>query len=230
VEVNIKESKEKKPGAKKKAPGHGQDPGGAGGNPKGGEGHPNAQGPMQHLGGAPPHPADQGHKPGQGIPNQSAMHNGMGDFSHMGPPPMAPQMMQPLPPPEAPIGPGGLPIGGNLPSSDPMMDPSMSGSSLFRRLNMQLDPYSSPVTGHGMLGQAGGMPGMPGMPAQTGMPGPGEEGAELMQLLALLGIGQSAMAMNSPGMNMNHLNPSGVFNEPTHPGETRGLNNFNVIQ
>jgi hypothetical protein len=131
-----------------------------------------------------------------------AMMFGMGDLSQFAPPA-----------PQAPMGPGGLPIGGNLPSSDPAMDPAMDGSSLFRALNMQLDPMASPPEGHGVL----------------------DPPPDLNSLLAILAFQHAgvqpmdASPMPMPGMP-GRLNSSGVFNEPTHPGESVGLNPFNVLQ
>lgn len=133
-----------------------------------------------------------GPKPGQGMDPHEAMMNGIPDLSMFGPPPPAPG---------APMGPGGLPVGGNLPISDPGFDPSMQGSSLFKALNMGLDPYASGPEGHGTLDP---------------MP-------NLNSLLALLALSQA-------GQGMGALNPSGVMNEPTSPGHTTGLNPFGVIQ
>ena len=188
-----------KPDAKKK-------PGVSG---KGGPSQPPGPGAQQNLHSPPPGTP----KPGEGIDPMQAMMQGMGDMSAMGPPPP--------PAPGAPMGENGMPVGGNLPSSDPMMDPSMDGSSLFQGLNMQLDPAM----------------------------GGGEQGAdpELEQLLQLLALSQAGvseqgampgpMGAMMPGMPprpmggpMGRLNPSGVMNEPTHPGESIGLRNFDLTQ
>ena len=171
-----------------------------GGKPKSGA---SKSGPPRTKGG-PPHPGPglhqaimrpSGPKPGQGMDPHEAMLGGMGDMSMFAPPP-----------PEAPMGPGGLPIGGNLPSSDPGMDPAMGGSSLFQALNMGLqggggDPFASPPQGHGQLD-----------------PHP--------DLNTLIGM----MALMQSGLGGQGLNPSGVMPQPTNPGQTMGLNPFQVIQ
>jgi hypothetical protein len=199
MEVSVKD--DKKPADKK-----------SGGPPSKKPGGPPGQG------GPPPgaqhnlhHPPVGVPKAGQGLNPMSAMMGGIGPdiMSQMGPPPP--------PSPGAPMGPNGLPVGGNLSSSDPMMDPAMNGSSLFQGLNMQLDP---------MAGGAG---------LDDPMGGGSQPGAEqLLQLLALLqaGVGPGGMAGGGGPMGggLGRLNPSGVMNDPTHPGETMGLNPFGVTQ
>lgn len=186
MEVNVKDDGEdkKKPAPKKE-----------GGEKKG---PPKKKSEGQEAQGPPPFaPQGQGMpKPGQGMDPMQAMMQGMGDLGAFGPPPA----------PEGPIGPGGLPIGGNLPSSDPMMDPSMDGSGLFQALNMQLDPYSAGPLGHPVLDD-------PNM-------------NKLQGLLQLLALNQSGVA----GLGMGAPSASGIVREPTHPGETIGLSLPNVIQ
>ncbi len=154
-------------------------------------------------------PVPMGPKPGQGMNPMEAMMFGMGDMSQFAPPA-----------PQAPMGPGGLPVGGNLASSDPGMDPAMQGSSLFKALNIALsgggaDPYGSPPAGHGMLDPPPG--------SQPGL-------EQLLALLALSQGGLNPMDAGPLGMGMGAPGASGVMNEPTHPGETIGLNPFGVIQ
>jgi hypothetical protein len=173
--------------------------------PKGGPPGMQQGGPPQGMmPGGPPSLPQVGPKPGQGMNPQEAMMFGLGDLSHLAPPPPAPM---------APMGAGGLPVGANLPSSDPMMDPNMNGSGLFQSLNMQLDPMGG------------------GGPLSETMEPP----LDLNSLLAILALQKGGLPDPNamPGMgpqNMNALNPSGVMNDPVHPGEARNLQEFNVIQ
>lgn len=209
-----------KPAAKKKPAFGGPPPGGP---PPSGAPVP-GPGAQQNLHVPPPGMV----KPGMGIDPMQAMTQGMGDLSAMGPPPP--------PAPGAPMGDGGMPVGGALPSTDPGMDPSMDGSSLFQGLNMALDPTM------------GGEP--------PGEPGTDPELDQLLQMLALsqAGVGEQDAALGPmggmmpgpmgppglpgmPGMpprpmggGMGRLNPSGVMPEPTTPGMMSGLRNFDVIQ
>lgn len=162
--------------------------------------------PKQGGGSPPPGPGlhqalqrPQGPKPGQGMDPHEAMMGGMGDLSQFAPPP-----------PEAPLGPGGLPVGGNLPSSDPGMDPTMGGSSLFQALNAGLpgqgggDPFASPPMGHGVL----------------------DPPPDINTLLGMMALMKSGVG----GGPQQGLNPSGVMPQPTNPGQTMGLNPFQVTQ
>jgi hypothetical protein len=152
-------------------------------------------------------------KAGQGIDPMQAMMGGMGDMSQFGPPPP--------PSPGAPLGPNGLPIGGGLPSSDPGMDPNMDGSGLFQAMNMQLDPMG------------GGLGDDPNGGGQMGL-------EQLLQMLAMSQAGTNPAdaqggqgplgAMLGMGGGMGRPPASGIMNDPTNPGQTVGLNPFNVIQ
>lgn len=200
MEVNVKDDSKpspKKPSDSKKPPGK---PGAGKGGP------PPGPGGQQSL----HHPPVGVPKAGQGIDPMSAMMGGL-------PPELLSQMGPPPPPsPGSPMGPNGLPVGGNLPSSDPMYDQAMDGSSLFKALNMQLDPYAAGPGGESLQDPTQGDP-------QMGLEG-------LLSLLALNMGGAGAGGMGQPMGGMGRLNPSGVANDPTHPGETMGLNPFNVIQ
>lgn len=149
----------------------------------------------------PPPMRPSGPKPGQGMDPMEAMLGGMGDMGQFAPPA-----------PGAPMGPGGMPVGGGMPSSDPGMDPQMGGSSLFQALNMGLeggggDPFASPPMGHGQLDP------------------PPDDINTLLGMLALMQSGAGGMGGPQQG-----LNPSGVMPAPTSPGQTMGLNPFQVTQ
>lgn len=176
---------------------------------KGGGPPPPGQGAQQNL----HHPPAGLPKAGQGINPMQAMTQGMGDLSALGPPPP--------PSPGAPMGPNGMPVGGQLPSSDPMVDPSMDGSGLFQALNMQLDPMGGqslqdPSQGDPQMGLEQLLE-MLAMSQAGAMPGQGPPG----------GMGSLGGALGGMG---GRLNPSGIMNDPTMPGQTMGLNPFNVIQ
>lgn len=146
---------------------------------------------MDPFGGAAMPPLGGGTRPGQGMDPMAAMLGGLGAGA---PPPQGP-----------PMGPNGLPVGGEMPGPD--ADPEMGGSPLLQAMMGALqgggDPYTQP----------------PGGPDHVfdGM-GQGDPHMGLDQLLSMLALGQMGVGGGpSPGSLAAGIGPQSV------PGQMVGM-------
>jgi hypothetical protein len=138
-------------------------------------------------------------KPGSTMDPMAAM---LGGLTGGGLPP-------PPPPPGPPMGPGGLPVGGTMPSVDPWFSPEMSGSTLLQGLSRAVgDPYAAGGGGPGDLAGAGGPLGVndPYSAGPTGHAdlsniGPQDPRMGLEQLIQLIAMAQSGAGPDAGGMS-----------------------------